>query len=305
MNLKELIAVSKATLSEFGKDDVSLLSAALTYFSFFSLFPLMLLGITLAGTMFNPDDARNFIFTTIAQVAPGSTQLLNNALTKAIENRNDAGVVALVSIAALAFTASNAFGTLYKAINRAWNTEHRPGIIMDKVISFLLMALAGSFALATLFFSAVLTSIRAFTQESIGKIPGEQVFFQVLSVLGSVVLTFLVLVIMYWFIPRTKVRFKDIWVAALLVALVWTLVKELFSLYLGSSLQNFDAIYGTLGAVIILLTWIYISSMIILTGAEFAAETQRYRRLNTAAAIVEAKDRQPPDNQGKEPNPWF
>jgi membrane protein len=299
MNPKELVAVSKATFGELGRDDVSMLAAALTYYSFFSLFPLILLAIIVAGLLVKPEDASNFIFTQVAAVAPGSTALMSDAMDKAFQNRNNAGWLALIGVVTLAFSASNAFSTLYKAVNRAWNTEHRPSIVMDKVISFAMMAAAAVIALASLLSSAILTSIRAFTQSRIGKVPGEQVFFQFLSLGVSLVLVFLVLLLMYRFLPRTYVRLKDVWLGAALAAVAWTLTKELFSVFLGSSLQNYDAIYGTVGAVIVLLTWIYISSLIILTGAEFASETNRYRRLNSPVEKSQSK------KTGTETSPWF
>lgn len=299
MNPKELVAVTKATFGELGRDDISLLAAALTYYSFFSLFPMILLAIIVAGLLVKPEDASNFIFTQVAAVAPGSTSLLSDAMDKAFQNRNNAGWLALIGVVTLAFSASNAFSTLYKAINRAWNTEHRPSIVMDKVISFAMMVVAAAVALASLLSSAILTSIRSFTQSRIGTVPGEQIFFQFLSLGLSLVLVFGVLLLMYRFLPRTYVRLSDVWLGALLAAVGWTLTKELFSIFLGSSFQTYDAVYGTVGAVIALLTWIYISSLIILTGAEFASETNRYRRLNSAAEKTQAKE------QSTETSPWF
>jgi membrane protein len=89
---------------------------------------------------------------------------------------------------------------------------------------------------------------------------------------------------MYRFLPRCEAKFRDVWVGALLAAIAWSLVKEGFAYYLGSSFANFQAVYGALGTVIALMTWIYISSVIILAGAEFAAETARFRRLLQVAA---------------------
>lgn len=304
MKRRELVAVAKATFSELGRDDVSLLAAGLTYYAFFGLFPLILLSITLAGLLVKPEDATNFIFTRVAEIAPGFTRYLSDAADKAFSDRSNAGLLALIGVLALAFSASNAFGTLYKAVNRAWNTEHRPSFLMDKVISFLMMLVLAALFITSVIVSAVLTSIRAFTQFRIGKVPGEQIIFQVTSIGLSMALTFVVLLLMYWFVPRTKVQFHDVWFAALVASVVWTLFKELFALYLGSSFATYDAVYGTAGTVIALLTWIYVSSLIILTGAEFASETHRFRRLHWGVE-EDARNFERRSPGSNEESPWF
>jgi len=297
MSRKDLFAIGKATFEELGRDDVSMLAAALTYYVFFSIFPLLLLSIIVAGFFLTPEDAMKFVFNNAAQVAPGSIALLTEAINKAVQLRSNAGLLALIGVGALAFSASNAFSVLYKAINRAWNTEHRPSLVMERVISFLMMVAAGLAALALLVLSAILTLIRSLTQESIGEVPGEQVVFQILNIAVSFVIVYVVLIIVYRYVPRTHVLFKDVWLGALLAAIAWTITKELFSLFLGSSFQNYDAVYGTMGAAIALLTWIYLSALIILTGAEFASETNRHRKLNSLAVQ--------PDENERESSPWF
>src|SRR5437868_8075181 len=110
MNRKEFLVAARSTLAEYGKDDISLLAAGVTYYAFFSLFPLLLLGVTLAGIFLEPEDATNFIFGTLSQaMGPGSIQLLQKALAEAFTNRHNAGILAAIGVIALAFSASNAF----------------------------------------------------------------------------------------------------------------------------------------------------------------------------------------------------
>src|SRR4051812_43842903 len=98
MKPREFIAVIKSTISEFVKDDVGLLAAGLTYYTFLSVFPLILLGINLASLLLDPEEATNFIFTNVAKVAPGSAQFLSEAAAKAFQNRESAGLMALVGL---------------------------------------------------------------------------------------------------------------------------------------------------------------------------------------------------------------
>src|SRR5205823_1030381 len=127
------------TLKEFGKDDISLLAAGLTYYSFLSLFPLLLLAVTLAGIFLKPEDATKLIFQDVARVTPGATDLLSEAVADAFNNRTNAGLLALAGIALLIFSAPGAFGTLDKAINRAWGSEKVPTFVVGRLISFVMM----------------------------------------------------------------------------------------------------------------------------------------------------------------------
>src|SRR5207302_2376573 len=124
-----------------------------------------------------------------------------------------------------------------------------------------------------------------------------QIFWQIVTIGASLGLVFLVFLILYRFVPRREVSLRDVWLGALLAAAGWELVKELFALYLGSSLANYSAVYGTMGTVIALLTWIYISAVIILVGAEFTSEVHRVRTLR-AQVTADAQ----PERKG---SPWF
>jgi membrane protein len=110
---------------------------------------------------------------------------------------------------------------------------------------------------------------------------------------------FLGLLLLYRFIPRADVGFHDVWRAALAAAFIWSLAKEGFALYLGSTFANYSAVYGTVGAIIAILTWIYVSVIIVLTGAEFAAETARVRDLRAMVQRAALAEKEPTRS------PWF
>ncbi|HEX9987804.1 MAG TPA: YihY/virulence factor BrkB family protein [Chloroflexia bacterium] len=300
MSGKEFVAIGKATISEFGKDDVAYMSAALTYYSFFSLFPLLILAITVAGSFMDPREATVFILTNTARVMPGLDDSIQKMLREIFESRANAGILALVGLGTLAFSASGAFDALDKAINRAWNSEKVPSFLIGKLTSFAMMAVAALMLILSFVVTASLATTRALTEMAIGKLYGEQIFWQIVNFGASVGLVFLVFLLMYRFLPRCEAKFRDVWVGALLAAIAWSLVKEGFAYYLGSSFANFQAVYGALGTVIALMTWIYISSVIILAGAEFASETARFRRLQLTAAGEKAQE-----SERRRTSPWL
>ena len=153
--------------------------------------------------------------------------------------------------------------------------------------------------LVSLLVSATLTTTRGFATYVLGEVPGEQSVWAIINFAASTSVVLLGLLLLYRFIPRCDVELKDVWRAALLAAIVWSLAKEGFALYLGSTLVNYNAVYGTVGAIIAILTWIYVSVMIILTGAEFGAETARVRDLREKVRLAALADKEPSRS------PWF
>lgn len=302
MSRKELFVVARATLKEFGKDDLSLLAAAVTYFAFFSIFPLLLLGVTIVTMLSGSrEEAMDFITGTLEQaVDPGSAQLIRDALVAALNNRDNTGLLLAVGLITLAFSASSAFGTLDKAINRAWDAGARSNFFKGKLVSFLMMLGMAFVLVLSVFASAALTRTRHITTLVIGQVPGIQIFWWLVNILLSLLIVFLVFASLYRFLPRLNVSLRDVWMAALLAAAAWVLLKELFALYLGSAFGDYGRTYGTLGTVITLLTWIYLSALIILGGAEFAAETYEVRRLRDE--VTGASPRSQPEPAG---SPWF
>lgn len=303
MSRKELFVVAQNTLKEFSKDDVALLAAGLTYYAFFSLFPLLLLLVTLASRVYQEGEVQTFIFSNVAKVTPGSQDqdlldLISGIVTGAYKSRDNAGIFFIVGIATLVFSASNAFETLDKAINRAWNTEKVPSFLIGKLTAFAMTL--GVFVLLALSFviSTLIISTRALTKSLVGTVPGSDIFWSVVDFGASLALVFLIFMFLYRYLPRTDVKFRDVWLGALLASVAWVIVKLAFAAYLGSSFANYNAVYGTMGTVIALLTWIYISSVIILFGAEFASETHRVRatRVKLALQATHSESRK---------SPWF
>lgn len=297
MNGKELVTVTRATANVFFKDDVAYMAAALTYYSFSSIFPLLVLTITLTGIFVRPEDATRFIFENVAQVVPGSVQPLQDVLDTAFQNRSNAGWYALFGVITLLVTATGAFEALDKAINRAWATEKVPSFFVGKLIGLLMILGIGGLLILSFVATALLAASRTFTSSLIGEVPIAQIFWQIASIFVTLAIIFLVFLMLYRFLPRTDVNLRDVWLAAFIASVIWTIVKELFAYYLGSQFATFTAVYGPLSAIIALLIWIYISSVIILTGAEFSSETARVRRLRLAATGQLPEQRKP--------SPWF
>lgn len=298
MDRREFVTVAKATAREFMAEDVPYMSAAVTYYAFFSLFPAIILGATIATFFVSPEEAYQYVITGVGRFAPTLSDFLTEALREVIQKRDIIGWSALISSVTLLFTASGAFDAIDKAVNRAWRTEKVPSILTTKLTSFLMMLVVGGLMLVSLIVSAILGTTRTFTEEIIGKVPGEQFFWWAVNFAASIAIVFLGLLLLYRFVPRCEVEIRDVWRGALLSAIAFALAKEGFGLFLGTTFANYNAVYGTVGTVIALLTWVYISVIIMLAGAEFAAETARVRDMR--AKLQHAVEREQPRR-----SPWF
>jgi membrane protein len=301
MTGREFVTIVKATVKEYRRNDIGNMAAALTYFSFFSIFPLLIVSITVAALVLGSRaEASSLILSNLGPLLPGSRDLLAEAITVAFRSRQAAGVLAVASVLLLVYSASSAFIALDKAVNRAWDTEKVPSFFVSRLIGFAMILGAAGIMLVSFVVTLALATSRAITTQLFGEVPGIDVLWQLANLAASIGLIFLILLMIYRWLPRSHVRVADVWRAALIGALVWTAVKEGFAYFLGTSLPTFDAVYGTLSAVVVLLTWMYISSIIILAGAEFSAETARVRRLREATG-ASLEDRGP----GGRDSPWL
>jgi membrane protein len=305
MTSKEFVTVVKATIKEYSRNDIGNMAAALTYYSFFSLFPLLIVSITVAALVLGSQaEAASVILDNLGQLLPGSRDLLAESVAVAFRNRDTVGVLAVGSLLLLIYSASNAFIALDKAVNRAWDTEKVPSFFVSRLIGFAMILAAAGIMLLSFIVTLVLATSRAIATELFGEVPGIDIFWQFANLAATIGLIYLILLTIYRWLPRHHVRVADVWLAALLGSLVWTAVKEGFAYFLGSSFANFDAVYGTLSAVVVLLTWMYISSIIILAGAEFSAETARVRRLRETTGTA-LEDHGSSSSQGEPESPWL
>ena len=268
------------TVKEMGDDDATHMAAGVAYYALFSLFPL-LLGLIAIFSYFvgEPADAEHGAVADdvthfVAEYLPGSETFVSENLEILLNLRGAATVVAVLG---MFWSASAVFGALSRAVNRAWDVHQDRPFYLNKTRQ-LLMAM-GVACLFLLSFGAA-TLVRA--AGLLGDLHAPQVSFMVNHV-GTVVLqtTSFVLVLsafllIYKFTPNTTTYWRYIWPGAIAAALLFEVTKNLFIIYL-NSFASFDDTYGPLAPVIVLLLWTYVSSLIIISGAELSSEYGRLK----------------------------
>lgn len=271
---RSAVAIVLETAQRFDADECPTRAAAIAYYGLFSLFPLAI-GLTaltswvLEALAFEAD-----FLALLVSYLPGAEELLRQNVAKAIELRGPASVGA---VAGLIWSARAVFATMLEALNRAWDVaEPRPFLLRTLVQVLLVLAVALFFFLSVLT-TTLLRLLLGIEVPYLGWRPFDNPLWQTLATLlppGMSLLSFLVL---YRFVPHAAVRWSDVWPGALLAAALFELAKNGFVWYT-QNLARFELIYGSLSAVVALLLWAYVSSLILLLGGELSAVRGRRRR---------------------------
>jgi membrane protein len=261
-------------------------AAAIAYYLIFSIFPLLLLAIGVLGFFLEGEDTRKQVIALAAQYFPvGARRLIADNINAIVTARDS---LSFLSAAGLLWSATFMFDEINHAINVAWGVTEREHFVSAKIKSIFIVLVL----LLAILSSTLLTTQEALIQrfESLLlRVPWGEVAWQLghrtLSLVGRIVswsMIVLAFALAYRFLPRAKVSFGDIWVAALLAATAWELSKRAFIWYV-TRVANYSQVYGSIGAVLVLLLWTYLSALILIWGAEIAAEQTRLRNESSPA----------------------
>lgn len=276
IRIKPVIRLLKEAFQEWQEDKVSLLAAALAYYTVFSITPLLVIAIAIAGAVFGQDAAKGEILEQVnGLVGDQGAQAIEVALANA-DRPEISGVASIISVVVLLIGASGVFAQLQQALNTVWNVKTKPdnkGIwefIRKRLLSFGMVLAIGFLLLVSLIVSAALSGVGKL---QINLLPGFTPLWQLLNFAVSFGFISLLFALIYYYLPDVKVRWKDVWIGAIITALLFTFGKFAIGLYLGRG--SFGSAYGAAGSLIVFLAWVFYSAQILLFGAEF---TQVYAR---------------------------
>jgi membrane protein len=260
------------------RDDVGThLAAGVAYYGMLSIFPLIIGVMAIASYFVEPQAVQALVSEQIQAGAPGSSEFLQQRIANIQRIR---GTLSVFSILGIIWTASAMFGAISRAVNRAWNVEGGPPFYIAKLRHIAMALVTGVLLVVS---SLLITSwvFLSHVEEFIGDVLPllflSNSVYLVFTGLVSVLMTFAIFLIIYKFIPHTDTDWSDIWLGALVAALLFEIGRNAFVFYL-NNFENYDQIYGSLASVVILLVWLFISALILIIGAEFASEFARMKR---------------------------
>ena len=274
-------AAWRGLVSIYHSDDLTY-AASIAYYSLLSLFPFLLLLISVLGMVTSRADARAATLDFVLRYFPTRLDFVASQLQALQRTRVSLGVVGGI---ALVWAAAGFFSAISTAVNYAWKVEKPRSYVKHKVVSFLMMGTAcGLLALTVFVFSASQVVSASWFGAVATRFPA-LLTLRGITVNWAATLSLIAGVgLIFYFVPNAKVRFRDVWAGAVLTGLLWRAAFAGFSWYVRDMSRY--SIHGSIGAVVVFLVWVYISAVILLYGVEFTAAYSQLRRKRVEPAPV-------------------
>jgi YihY family inner membrane protein len=284
-NLNQLTGGTPETLrrsyQNFSQVRAGEAAASMAYYAFFSLFPLLLLLSSILGFFLSTGNNRVDIVNYVTRFVPIQEHFIQQTLLAILKARNAVGVIGLVG---LLWSASGAFSALAININRAWSVSDARSFFADRLLALGMIAVISLVLLIIMIASSLLSLLPSFNIPLLGSFSIYYTFlWKAFIRLLPWAIACLVFYLLYKLLPTTYVEPRAALWGALVAGIAWEVLTSLFTWYLGSGLANYQAVYGSLGAIVGLLTWIYLSAWITLFGAHVSAAVSRHAEMQVGA----------------------
>ena len=282
MNVKEALALTRRSFSAWSSDFAPSMGAALSYYTLFSIAPMLIIVIAVAGLAFGDEAVRTVIFDQLQALMGEQGAAAVQDMLATSSDATTGGIAAVVSVVGLLIGATTVFSEMQNDLDRIWRAPALAqdtgvwSLIRTRLLSFG-MILGVAFLLAvSLVASAALAMIGKWWDAWLG---GWEAAAYALDVALNLGLLTLIFALIYKMIPRVNVSWHDVWIGAAVTAVLFTIGKVLIGLYLGKS--DVTSSFGTAASLVVVMVWVYYASQIFLFGAELTrvyAETHGSRR---------------------------
>jgi membrane protein len=266
---KALLQLLKRTYTDWSRDKVPRMGAALAYYTIFSLAPLLVIAIAIAGFVFGKDAVQGRIMGEIQGLIGYESARAVQTMIQSAHKPAHGLVATIVGVVVLLVGASGVFSEMQDALNTIWkvDTTSRTGVwslVRYRFLSFGMVLGIGFLLLVSLVLSAALSAAAGYLEDFISVPPA---VLHAIDFLFSVFFIAALMALIFKLLPDVKIAWSDVWVGAALTSLLFTLGKFLIGFYIGKSVTT--SAYGAAGSVVIILAWIYYSAQLLYFGAEF------------------------------------
>ncbi|MEO5702537.1 MAG: YihY/virulence factor BrkB family protein [Gammaproteobacteria bacterium] len=266
--IKSLGGLLNDTFNSWLDDKAPRMAAALAFYMIFSIAPLLIIVIAIAGIAFGQDEVRAQIAQQIAGLVGPAGEATVMSVIDQISKPTTSIIAAVIGILTVLFGASGVFGELQDSLNTIWKVQPKPGraiigIIKERFLSFVMILVLGFLLLVSLVISTALSALATYLK---GRVFDSHYYLQSLDFILSFTVTTLLFAMIYKILPDARVKWGHVWIGAATTALLFSLGKFLIGLYLANS--TMASAYGAAGSLIIILIWVYYSAQILFFGAE-------------------------------------
>jgi membrane protein len=268
-----LLAIWRGVTGIYHSDDLTFASS-IAYYALLSLFPFLLLAFSILTSVASTEGDRAEIFEFILRYFPQQFEFLTNQFDAM---QRESVRLGLVGSALMVWAAMGVFGAVTSAVNHAWGVERQPSYFKHKLISLSMLATSSLLLLVGLLMvSAINVAEAGWFAVVMEHIP-ELGWLQSYAIKSATTVFFILTVgMVFYFVPNAKVRFRDVWVGAVVTGLLWRLALAGFTRYVKD--QSRFSVHGSIAGVVVFLLWVYISAVIFLYGVEVTAAYARLRR---------------------------
>ena len=279
--MRKYFDLFKQTFKEFSQDKAPRLGAALAYYTIFSVAPLLLIAISIAGIVFGQEAAHDQIARQLSGVLGPETAKILDEMVEAAAKPKAGTIATIIGIITLFFGASGVFMQLNDALDTIWNVERKKasgimGFLKERFLSVAMVLGIGFLLLVTLVFDAGIAAMGDYLDS---RFPGGETLLQVLQLVVSFGLVTVLFAAIFRFLPDIRPAWRDVWLGSVFTAALFVIGKFALGIYLGKA--AIGSSFGAAGSLVILLVWVYWSAQILFLGAEF---TQVYARTHGSMA---------------------
>ena len=269
-----LVLMMKQAINEFLTDNCNQLAAAISYYLLLSLFPLALAAISILSYFSRSANVEAKVVEVITTVLPVSPDFVSVTTRDVLPGAGIAGAIATIG---LLWSGMGVFNAIRKSLNTAWGIKQPRPFLRERLIEFIMMLGLGAFLLLYVGMTATFNFFQS-TNVFGGRFVEGGLFWESMVILASIVIAFVGFLLLYEFIPNTRVPWKHVWVGALMAAVLFEIVKNIFVWFVGK-FATYNLVYGSIGTIIALMTWSYISAVILLFCAKLISI---YPRMNSS-----------------------
>jgi len=270
MTWRDVWPLLRRTFEAWNEDKVPRLGAALAYYALFSMAPLLMMAVAIAGLVFGEAAARGEVVGRIRAAVGDTVAEAIEGMLKSIYSSGGSTAATITGLALLLFGASAMLMQLQDALNTIWEVTPPAGrgvlgIVRDRFLSFLLVLGAGLLLMSSLALSTALAATSKLWDSA--AVPGGPLLWQGVHWLVSLAFTALLFALTYKVLPDVHLPWRDAWVGAAVTAILFTVGQHLVGWYLGQG--STTSAFGAAASLVVILLWVYYSSQILLLGAEF------------------------------------
>ncbi|MEY4562066.1 MAG: hypothetical protein RLZZ618_1343 [Pseudomonadota bacterium] len=269
LSLATLWQLVRQTVSSWSDDYAPSMGAALAYYTMFSIAPLLLIVVSVAGMVFGQDAARGEVFNQLERLMGTQGAAAVEGLLLSVSKPSESAIAALIGMVVLLVGATTVFAELQSALDRIWRAPARPtgglwSLLRARLLSIGMILGLGFLVMVSLLLSAALSAFEKWWSPMFG---GWATLAQSVNLAVGFVLTTTIFAMIYKFMPRVRVAWRDVGVGAAVTSLLFTVGKFLIGLYIGRA--GVTSAFGAAGSLAVMLLWVYYSAQIFLLGAEF------------------------------------